>query len=55
MTFERHDADDELWRAVQLLGRHARRIRSGNCSFTPEDWVTWVTTGRLPPVARLRP
>ncbi len=54
-TFERRDADDDLWRAVQLLGRHASRVWSGNCVFQPADWVTWVTTGRLPPVERLRP
>ncbi|UOX86479.1 hypothetical protein MUY14_32660 [Amycolatopsis sp. FBCC-B4732] len=55
VVFERHDTDDELWRAVQLLGRHARRVSSGNCVFEPADWVTWVTTGALPPVERLRP
>lgn len=55
VAFERHDADDDLWRAVRLLGRNAGRVRSGNCAFAPEDWVTWVTTGRLPPVERLRP
>ncbi|MFB9683112.1 hypothetical protein [Amycolatopsis plumensis] len=55
VTFERHDADDELWRAVRLLGRHASRVRSGNCVFAPADWVAWVTAGTLPPVERLRP
>ncbi|WP_370970527.1 hypothetical protein [Amycolatopsis sp. cg9] len=54
VAFERHDADDELWRSVQLLGRHASRVSSGNCVFEPADWVTWVTTGVLPPVERLR-
>ncbi|MEV6645589.1 hypothetical protein [Amycolatopsis sp. NPDC051371] len=55
VTFERHDADDELWRAVQLLGEHASQVRSGNCVFRPADWVAWVTDGTLPPVERLRP
>lgn len=55
VTFERHDADDDLWRAVRLLGADAARVWSGNCVFRPADWVGWVTTGTLPPVARLRP
>lgn len=56
VTFERHDADDELWRAVRLAGAaKATRVWCGNCVFQPADWVTWVTTGDLPPVARLRP
>ncbi|WP_284745516.1 hypothetical protein [Amycolatopsis sp. RTGN1] len=55
VTFERHDADDDLWRAVRLLGRHASRVWSGNCVFEPADWVAWVTAGTLPPVERLRP
>ncbi|MGW4524346.1 hypothetical protein [Amycolatopsis sp. NPDC004378] len=55
VTFERRDADDDLWRAVQLLGGHASRVWSGNCVFQPTDWVTWLTTGQLPPVGRLRP
>ncbi|SEF31646.1 hypothetical protein SAMN05421837_105855 [Amycolatopsis pretoriensis] len=53
VTFERQDADDALWRDVRLLGRHATRVWSGNCVFEPADWVTWVTTGVLPPVERL--
>jgi hypothetical protein len=55
VTFERKDADGELWHEVRLLGGRASRVWSGNCVFEPADWVTWVTTGRLPPVARLRP
>ncbi len=55
VTFERRDADADLWRAVQLLGRDATRVWSGNCVFDPADWVSWVTTGTVPPVARLRP
>jgi len=55
VTLERHEADDELWRAARLLGRHASRVWSGNCVFEPADWVAWVTTGTLPPVERLRP
>ncbi|MCR6488662.1 hypothetical protein M8542_38115 [Amycolatopsis sp. OK19-0408] len=54
VTFERHDADDDLWRAVRLSGRHAGRVWSGNCVFRPGDWVEWVRTGALPPVDRLR-
>jgi hypothetical protein len=55
VTFERRDADDDLWRAVRLLGRHASRVWCGNCVFTPDDWAAWVTGGTLPPVGRLRP
>ena len=49
VTLERRDADDELWQAVRLLGRHATRVWSGNCVFEPADWVAWLTTGTLPP------
>ncbi|MEV7091558.1 hypothetical protein AB0M80_01830 [Amycolatopsis sp. NPDC051045] len=55
VTFERKDADDDLWRAVRLLGGRASRVWSGNCVFRPTGWVAWVTSGTLPPVERLRP
>lgn len=54
VTFERRDADDDLWRAARLLGERANRVWSGNCVFRPAGWVAWVRTGTLPPVARLR-
>ncbi|UOZ09790.1 hypothetical protein [Amycolatopsis sp. WQ 127309] len=56
VTLDRHDADDELWQAVRLLAAEsASRVWCGNCVFAPADWVTWLTTGALPPLERLVP
>jgi hypothetical protein len=56
VTLDRRDADDELWQAVRLVAAEtASHVWCGNCRFAPADWVTWLTTGALPPLERLRP
>ena len=39
VTFERHDADDDLWRAVRLLAGTRAACGAGTACSTPADWL----------------
>ncbi|MCT2586852.1 hypothetical protein [Actinophytocola gossypii] len=55
VSFRWDGADRALWAAVRRSASALDGVRTGNCAMSPEDWTTFLDTGRLPAIDRLRP